>query len=84
MQLSQTLLPRKEKQDIILFFKYYDASSHQIRFLCHLQLKYNISLADVMPKLKMLCGFSDGDPDLEVFEEYGYDPSIQVKMSVDV
>ncbi|KAJ1287845.1 hypothetical protein BS78_02G042300 [Paspalum vaginatum] len=73
--LKPLALPEKTREDIFLFFKLYDPEKEQLRYVGRLFVKASGRPQDILPKLRMLAGFSQDD-DIELYEEIKFEPNV--------
>ncbi|XP_031094460.1 ubiquitin carboxyl-terminal hydrolase 12-like [Ipomoea triloba] len=70
--------PEKTKDDILLFFKFYDPLKEEIRYVGCLFVKASGKPLEILTKLNELAGFSL-DEEIELFEEIKFDPNVMVE-----
>ncbi|KAG2631787.1 hypothetical protein PVAP13_2NG047900 [Panicum virgatum] len=75
LDLKPLPLPEKTRDDIFLFFKLYDPEKEELRYVGRLFVKASGRPQDILPKLRMLAGFSQDD-DIELFEEIKFEPNV--------
>ncbi|XP_062188421.1 ubiquitin C-terminal hydrolase 13-like isoform X2 [Phragmites australis] len=68
-------LPDKTREDILLFFKLYDPEKEQLRYVGRLFVKASGRPQDILPKLRKMADFSQGD-DIELYEEIKFEPNV--------
>ncbi|RWR80358.1 ubiquitin carboxyl-terminal hydrolase 12 isoform X1 [Cinnamomum micranthum f. kanehirae] len=73
--LRPLLPPDKTKDDIMLFFKLYDPSKEQLRYIGRLFVKGGGKPAEIITKLNEMAGFSSNE-DIELFEEIKFEPTV--------
>ncbi|XP_075081681.1 uncharacterized protein LOC107812671 [Nicotiana tabacum] len=67
--------PEKTKEDIILFFKFYDPLKEKIRYVGRLLVKESGKPLEILTKINELVGFSP-DEKIELFEEIKFEPNV--------
>ncbi|XAR53555.1 Ubiquitinyl hydrolase 1 [Bertholletia excelsa] len=67
--------PVKSKEEILLFFKLYDPSKEELRYVGRLFVKANGKPMEILTKLNELAGFSP-DEEIELFEEIKFEPNV--------
>ncbi|KAH6807531.1 ubiquitin-specific protease 12 [Perilla frutescens var. frutescens] len=67
--------PEKNKEDILLFFKLYDPSKGELRYVGRLFVRSTGKPVDILTKLNELAGFAP-DQEIELFEEIKFEPSV--------
>ncbi|KAJ0974146.1 hypothetical protein J5N97_016111 [Dioscorea zingiberensis] len=67
--------PDKTKEDILLFFKFYDPDKEELRFVGRLFVKALGRPFEILAKLNELAGFPPNEQ-LELFEEIKFEPSV--------
>ncbi|XP_016486549.2 ubiquitin C-terminal hydrolase 12 isoform X1 [Nicotiana tabacum] len=67
--------PEKTKEDILLFFKFYDPLKEKIRYVGRLFVKESGKPMEILTKLNELVGFSP-DEEIELFEEIKFEPNV--------
>jgi ubiquitin carboxyl-terminal hydrolase 7 len=75
LDLKPLPLPEKTREDIFLFFKLYDPEKEELRYVGRLFVKASGRPQDILPKLRMLAGFSQDD-DIELYEEIKFEPNV--------
>ncbi|NP_001346281.1 Ubiquitin carboxyl-terminal hydrolase 12 [Zea mays] len=75
LDLKPLPLPDKTREDIFLLFKLYEPEKEQLRYVGRLFVKASGRPQDILPKLKMLAGFSQDD-DIELYEEIKFEPNV--------
>ncbi|XP_066396753.1 ubiquitin C-terminal hydrolase 12-like isoform X2 [Miscanthus floridulus] len=75
LDLKPLPLPDKTREDIFLFFKLYEPEKEQLRYVGRLFVKASGRPQDILPKLRMLAGFSQDD-DIELYEEIKFEPNV--------
>ncbi|KAK4409142.1 Ubiquitin carboxyl-terminal hydrolase 12, partial [Sesamum angolense] len=73
-------LPRKESDDILLFFKLYEPEKGELRYAGRLFVKSNCKPADILEKLNEFAGYAP-DEEIELFEEITFEPWLRVSTS---
>ncbi|XP_056164532.1 ubiquitin C-terminal hydrolase 12-like isoform X1 [Syzygium oleosum] len=68
-------LPEKIKEDILLFFKLYDPSKEELRYVGRLFVKVTSKPAEILTKLNEMAGFSP-DEEIDLFEEIKFEPTV--------
>ncbi|KAI3938553.1 hypothetical protein MKW98_016058 [Papaver atlanticum] len=66
----------RPKEDIIIFFKRYDAEKEEIRYVGRLIVNRNGKPLEILKKLNEMGGFSP-DEELELYEESKFSPSVK-------
>ncbi|KAK4593538.1 hypothetical protein RGQ29_017590 [Quercus rubra] len=67
--------PERTKEDILLFFKLYDPSKEELRYVGRLFVKGSGKPVEILPKLNEMAGFS-ADEEIELYEEIKFEPTI--------
>ncbi|XP_062173883.1 ubiquitin C-terminal hydrolase 12-like isoform X3 [Alnus glutinosa] len=67
--------PEKTKDDILLFFKYYDPPKEVLRFVGRLFVKGSGKPAETLTKLNEMAGLGP-DEEIELYEEIKFEPNI--------
>ncbi|KAJ9175381.1 hypothetical protein P3X46_013944 [Hevea brasiliensis] len=67
--------PEKTKEDILLFFKLYDPSKEELRFVGRLFVKGIGKPVEILTKLNKMAGFSS-DQEIELYEEIKFEPNV--------
>ncbi|XP_075083911.1 ubiquitin C-terminal hydrolase 12-like isoform X2 [Nicotiana tabacum] len=67
--------PEKTKEDILLFFKFYDPLKEKIRYVGRLLVKESGKPLEILTKINELVGFSP-DEKIELFEEIKFEPNV--------
>ncbi|GMY23515.1 ubiquitin carboxyl-terminal hydrolase 12-like isoform X6 [Fagus crenata] len=67
--------PERTKEDIMLFFKLYDPSKEELRFVGRLFVKGSGKPVEILAKLNEMVGFS-ADEEIELYEEIKFEPNI--------
>ncbi|XP_030962283.1 ubiquitin carboxyl-terminal hydrolase 12-like isoform X1 [Quercus lobata] len=67
--------PERTKEDILLFFKLYDPSKEELRYVGRLFVKVSGKPVEILPKLNEMAGFS-ADEEIELYEEIKFEPAI--------
>ncbi|KAI3831116.1 hypothetical protein MKX03_017220 [Papaver bracteatum] len=65
----------RRKEDILLFFKLYDAEKEEIRYVGKLFVKASGKPLEILKKLNEMAGFSP-DVEIELYEEIMFEPDI--------
>ncbi|KAI4347703.1 hypothetical protein L6164_008489 [Bauhinia variegata] len=79
VEMGQDLRPlpplEKSKEDLLLFFKLYDPSKEELRYVGRLFVKDSGKPVDILAKLNEMAGFAP-DEDIELFEEIKFEPHV--------
>ncbi|KAL9238674.1 hypothetical protein vseg_013065 [Gypsophila vaccaria] len=67
--------PQKTKDEILLFFKHYDPTNEELRYVGRLFCKVNGKPGEILGKLKEMAGYSAED-EIELFEEIKFEPTV--------
>ncbi|KAJ6813606.1 ubiquitin carboxyl-terminal hydrolase 12-like [Iris pallida] len=67
--------PDKTKEDILIFFKLYDAEKEELRYVGRLFVKALGKPAEILTKLNELAGFSPNE-EIELYEEIKFEPTV--------
>ncbi|XP_023929856.1 ubiquitin C-terminal hydrolase 12 isoform X4 [Quercus suber] len=67
--------PKRTKRDILLFFKLYDPSKEELRYVGRLFVKGSGKPVKILAKLNEMAGFS-ADEEIELYEEIKFEPAI--------
>uniref|UniRef100_A0A2N9EUT0 Ubiquitin carboxyl-terminal hydrolase 7 ICP0-binding domain-containing protein n=1 Tax=Fagus sylvatica TaxID=28930 RepID=A0A2N9EUT0_FAGSY len=67
--------PERTKEDIMLYFKLYDPSKEELRFVGRLFVKGSGKPVEILTKLNEMVGFS-ADEEIELYEEIKFEPNI--------
>ncbi|KAK6131638.1 hypothetical protein DH2020_034652 [Rehmannia glutinosa] len=67
--------PEKSKDDILLFFKFYDPEKEELRYVGRLFVKSSGKPIEILAKLNEMAGFAP-DEEIELFEEIKFEPSV--------
>ncbi|RZC82713.1 hypothetical protein C5167_045499 [Papaver somniferum] len=67
--------PDITQQDILLFFKLYDAQKEKLRYVGRLFVKDSGKPAEILKKLNEMAGFSP-DEKIELYEEIKFEPTV--------
>ncbi|XP_065870951.1 ubiquitin C-terminal hydrolase 12-like isoform X1 [Euphorbia lathyris] len=67
--------PEKTKEDILLFFKLYDPSKEELRYIGRLFVKGSGKPMEILTKLNEIAGFSS-DQEIDLFEEIKFEPNV--------
>ncbi|CAI9095954.1 OLC1v1032001C1 [Oldenlandia corymbosa var. corymbosa] len=78
MDLRPVPLPKKTKEDILLFFKVYDPEKEELLYVGRLFVKSSGKPSEILEKLKELAGFY-AEEDIEIFEEVKFEPDVICK-----
>ncbi|XP_019245566.1 PREDICTED: ubiquitin carboxyl-terminal hydrolase 12-like isoform X2 [Nicotiana attenuata] len=70
--------PEKTKEDILLFFKFYDPLKEKIRYVGRLLVKESGKPLEILTKINEMVGFSP-DEKIELFEEIKFEPNVMCK-----
>lgn len=70
--------PEKTKDDILLFFKFYNPLKEEIRYVGCLFVKASGKPLEILAKLNELAGFPL-EEEIELFEEIKFDPNVMVE-----
>ncbi|KAI3520319.1 hypothetical protein L1887_09662 [Cichorium endivia] len=73
--LRPMLPPEKTKEEILLFFKLYDPSKEELRYVGRLFVKGTGKPIEILAKLNELAGFAP-DEEIELFEEIKFEPNV--------
>ncbi|KAI3952853.1 hypothetical protein MKW92_019982 [Papaver armeniacum] len=68
----------RTKEDILLFFKLYDAEKEEIRYVGRLIVNANGKPLEILKKLNEMAGFSP-DEEIELYEELSFVPTAKCK-----
>ncbi|CAI7812546.1 unnamed protein product [Closterium sp. NIES-53] len=68
-------LHERAKDDILLFFKFYDPVTETLRYVGHLFVKLGQKPGDVRGKINEMCGLPPTE-DILMYEEIKFDPSV--------
>uniref|UniRef100_A0A7N0UUN3 ubiquitinyl hydrolase 1 n=1 Tax=Kalanchoe fedtschenkoi TaxID=63787 RepID=A0A7N0UUN3_KALFE len=68
-------LPEKTKEDILLFFKFYNPEKEELRFIGKLYVKSSSKPIEIIGKLNEMAGLP-ADEEIELFEEIKFDPCV--------
>ncbi|XP_074565109.1 ubiquitin C-terminal hydrolase 13-like [Curcuma longa] len=75
LDLHPCPLPDKTKEDILLFFKFYDPEKEELRYVGRLFVKALGKPADILSKLNEMAGFSPS-VEIQLFEEIKFEPNV--------
>ncbi|KAK4789580.1 hypothetical protein SAY86_016884 [Trapa natans] len=75
MDLQPLSPSEKTKEDILLFFKLYDPSKEELRFVGRLFIKINSKPMEVVAKLNEMAGFAP-DEEIDLYEEIKFEPTV--------
>ncbi|PKA56995.1 Ubiquitin carboxyl-terminal hydrolase 12 [Apostasia shenzhenica] len=67
--------PEKTKEDILLFFKFYDPEKEEIRYVGRLFVKALGKPLEILSKLNQIAGFPLNE-EIELYEEIKFEPSV--------
>ncbi|XP_066359021.1 ubiquitin C-terminal hydrolase 12-like isoform X2 [Miscanthus floridulus] len=67
--------PEKSKEDILLFFKLYNAEKQELRFVGRLFVKALGKPSEILTKLNEMAGFSPNE-EIELYEEIKFEPNV--------
>ncbi|KAI5578143.1 hypothetical protein POPTR_008G012600v4 [Populus trichocarpa] len=67
--------PEKTKDDILLFFKLYDPSKEELRYVGRLFVKGSGKPLEILTKLNEIAGFAP-DQEIELYEEIKFEPNV--------
>jgi ubiquitin carboxyl-terminal hydrolase 7 len=67
--------PEKSKEDILLFFKLYNAEKEELRFVGRLFVKALGKPSEILTKLNEMAGFSPSE-EIELYEEIKFEPNV--------
>ncbi|KAM7261649.1 hypothetical protein ACFE04_020726 [Oxalis oulophora] len=67
--------PNKTKEDLLLFFKFYNPESGELRYVGRLFVKSSGRPIDILEKLNKMAGFAPNE-DIELYEEVKFEPSV--------
>ncbi|XP_026426182.1 ubiquitin carboxyl-terminal hydrolase 12-like isoform X2 [Papaver somniferum] len=67
--------PDRTKEDILLFFKLYDAEKEELRYVGRLFVKGSGKPLEILKKLNEMAGFSP-DEEIELYEEIKFEPTV--------
>ncbi|XP_043699440.1 ubiquitin C-terminal hydrolase 13 isoform X5 [Telopea speciosissima] len=67
--------PDKTKEDILLFFKLYDAEKEELRYVGRLFVKGIGKPVDILTKLNEMAGFAPNE-EIELYEEIKFEPTV--------
>ncbi|RLN29584.1 ubiquitin carboxyl-terminal hydrolase 12-like isoform X1 [Panicum miliaceum] len=67
--------PEKSKEDILLFFKLYNAEKEELRFVGRLFVKALGKPSEILTKLNEMAGFSPNE-EIELYEEIKFEPNV--------
>ncbi|KAK9986554.1 hypothetical protein SO802_031505 [Lithocarpus litseifolius] len=75
LDLHRILPPEKTKEDILLFFKFYDPEKGELRYVGRFFVKSSGKPIEILEKLNQLAGFAP-DVEIELYEEIKFDPCV--------
>ncbi|CAL4892217.1 unnamed protein product [Urochloa decumbens] len=67
--------PEKSKEDILLFFKLYNAEKEELRYVGRLFVKALGKPSEILTKLNEMAGFSANE-EIELYEEIKFEPNV--------
>jgi len=67
--------PLKTKEDILLFFKFYDPEKEYLRYVGNFFVKASGKPSDIVERLNVIAGFPS-DEDIELYEEVKFEPIV--------
>ncbi|XP_011032955.1 PREDICTED: ubiquitin carboxyl-terminal hydrolase 12-like isoform X1 [Populus euphratica] len=67
--------PEQTKEDILLFFKLYDPSKEELRYVGRLFVKGSGKPLEILTKLNEMAGFAP-DQEIELYEEIKFEPNV--------
>ncbi|KAM7261614.1 hypothetical protein ACFE04_020691 [Oxalis oulophora] len=67
--------PEKTKEDLLLFFKFYNPESGELRYAGRLFVKCSGRPIDILEKLNKMVGFGPNE-EIELYEEIKFEPSV--------
>ncbi|XP_047067623.1 ubiquitin C-terminal hydrolase 12-like isoform X3 [Lolium rigidum] len=67
--------PEKSKEDILLFFKFYNPEKEELRFIGRLFVKALGKPSDILAILNEMAGFSTNE-EIELYEEIKFEPNV--------
>ncbi|XP_062204284.1 ubiquitin C-terminal hydrolase 12-like isoform X2 [Phragmites australis] len=67
--------PEKTKEDILLFFKFYNPEKEEFRFVGRLFVKALGKPSEILTKLNEMAGFSPNE-EIELYEEIKFEPNV--------
>ncbi|AQK39697.1 Ubiquitin carboxyl-terminal hydrolase 13 [Zea mays] len=67
--------PEKSKEDILLFFKLYNAEKEELHFVGRLFVKALGKPSEILTKLNAMAGFSPNE-EIELYEEIKFEPNV--------
>ncbi|KAG2601030.1 ubiquitin C-terminal hydrolase 12-like isoform X1 [Panicum virgatum] len=67
--------PLKTKEDILLFFKFYDPEKEYLRYVGNFFVKASGKPSDIVERLNEIAGFPS-DEDIELYEEIKFEPIV--------
>ncbi|KAJ6901062.1 ubiquitin carboxyl-terminal hydrolase 13-like isoform X1 [Populus alba x Populus x berolinensis] len=67
--------PEKSKEDILLFFKLYDPSKEELRYVGRLFVKGSGKPLEILTKLNEMAGFAP-DQEIALYEEIKFEPNV--------
>ncbi|XP_042416954.1 ubiquitin C-terminal hydrolase 13-like isoform X4 [Zingiber officinale] len=75
LDLLPLALPSKTKEDILLFFKFYDPDKEDLRFAGRLFVKALGKPTEILSKLTEMAGFPPNE-EIELYEEIKFEPKV--------
>ncbi|KAK6942493.1 MATH/TRAF domain [Dillenia turbinata] len=73
--LSPIPPPEKTKEDILLFFKFYDPEKEELRYVGRLFVKSSDRPIEILSKINEMAGFAL-DEEIELYEEIKFEPCV--------
>ncbi|KAM7262238.1 hypothetical protein ACFE04_021315 [Oxalis oulophora] len=67
--------PEKTKEDLLLFFKFYNSESGELRYVGRLFVKSSGRPIEILEKLNKMVGFAP-NKEIELYEEVKFEPSV--------
>lgn len=67
--------PEKTKEEILLFFKLYDPTKEEMRYIGRLFVKGSGKPSEILTKLNEMAGFS-ADEEIDLYEEIKFEPNV--------
>ncbi|XLS71974.1 hypothetical protein HN51_028839 [Arachis hypogaea] len=72
-------LPEKSTEDLLLFFKLYDPSNKEFRYIGRFYVSASGRPMDILTRLNEMAGFSR-DEEIELFEEIKFEPQVMCEL----
>ncbi|XP_057732462.1 ubiquitin C-terminal hydrolase 13-like isoform X2 [Arachis stenosperma] len=72
-------LPEKSTEDLLLFFKLYDPSNEEFRYIGRFYVSASGRPMDILTRLNEMAGFSR-DEEIELFEEIKFEPQVMCEL----